>query len=106
MYKRQAHPGLGEEGKYHSKEDEHPLPDGTPLTYALVGNQNCGKTTDVYKRQQVAKAQQEMESTVKTETTTEMSTQSTTKTEKKKTSRKKKAKITKKKISKDKNGKK
>ena len=37
--------GLGEEGKYHSKEDEHPLPDGTPLTYALVGNQNCGKTT-------------------------------------------------------------
>ena len=39
---------------------------------------------------QVAKAQQEMESTVKTETTTEMSTQSTTKTEKKKTSRKKK----------------
>lgn len=55
---------------------------------------------------QVAKAQQEMESTVKTETTTEMSTQSTTKTEKKKTSRKKKAKITKKKISKDKNGKK
>ena len=55
---------------------------------------------------QVAKAQQEMESTVKTETTTEMSTQSTTKTEKKKTSRKKKTKITKKKISKDKNGKK
>ena len=54
---------------------------------------------------QVAKAQQEMESTVKTETT-EMSTQSTTKTEKKKTSRKKKTKITKKKISKDKNGKK
>ncbi len=45
-----------------------------------------------------------MESTVKTETTTEMSTQSTTKT--KKTSRKKKTKITKKKISKDKNGKK
>ena len=42
MYKRQ---GLGEEGKYHSKEDEHPLPEGTQLTYALVGNQNCGKTT-------------------------------------------------------------
>ena len=39
------HPGLGEEGKYHSKEDEHPLPEGTQLTYALVGNQNCGKTT-------------------------------------------------------------
>ncbi len=40
-----AHPGLGEEGKYHSKEDENPLPEGTTLTYALVGNQNCGKTT-------------------------------------------------------------
>ena len=39
------HPGLGEEGKYHSKKDENPLPDGTLLTYALVGNQNCGKTT-------------------------------------------------------------
>ena len=40
-----AHPGLGEDGKYHSREDEHPLPEGTTLTYALVGNQNCGKTT-------------------------------------------------------------
>lgn len=40
-----AHPGLGEEGKYHSREDENPLPEGTTLTYALVGNQNCGKTT-------------------------------------------------------------
>ena len=40
-----AHPGLGEEGKYHSKKDEHPLPEDTMLTYALVGNQNCGKTT-------------------------------------------------------------
>ncbi len=39
------HPGLGEEGKYHSKKDENPLPDDTLLTYALVGNQNCGKTT-------------------------------------------------------------
>jgi ferrous iron transport protein B len=39
------HPGLGEEGKYHSKEEENPLPEGTKLTYALVGNQNCGKTT-------------------------------------------------------------
>lgn len=39
------HPGLGEEGKYHSKEDENPLLEGTLLTYALVGNQNCGKTT-------------------------------------------------------------
>ena len=43
--KDSAHPGLGEEGKYHSKEDENPLPDGTMLTYALVWNQNCGKTT-------------------------------------------------------------
>ena len=43
--KDSAHPGLGEEGKYHSKEDEDPLPEGTVLTYALVGNQNCGKTT-------------------------------------------------------------
>ena len=39
------HPGLGEEGKYHSEEDANPLPEGTVLTYALVGNQNCGKTT-------------------------------------------------------------
>ena len=39
------HPGLGEDGKYHSKEDENPLPEGTVLTFALVGNQNCGKTT-------------------------------------------------------------
>ena len=39
------HPGLGETGKYHDKENENPLPDGTILTYALVGNQNSGKTT-------------------------------------------------------------
>ncbi|MCD8052781.1 MAG: ferrous iron transport protein B [Lachnospiraceae bacterium] len=39
------HPGLGEEGKYHSKADEHPVPDGTVLSFALAGNQNCGKTT-------------------------------------------------------------
>ena len=39
------HPGLGEGGKYHVKADEHPLPPGTPLTFALAGNQNCGKTT-------------------------------------------------------------
>ena len=43
--KTSEHPGLGEEGRYHSKEDENPLPDETILTYALVGNQNCGKTT-------------------------------------------------------------
>ncbi len=39
------HPGLGEGGKYHSQEDEDPLPEDAMLTYALVGNQNCGKTT-------------------------------------------------------------
>ena len=39
------HPGLGEDGKYHSKKDENPLPEGTTLTFALAGNQNCGKTT-------------------------------------------------------------
>lgn len=39
------HPGLGEGGKYHVKADEHPLPEGTKLTFALAGNQNCGKTT-------------------------------------------------------------
>ena len=43
--KDMEHPGLGEEGKYHSKATENPLPEGTMLTYALVGNQNCGKTT-------------------------------------------------------------
>ena len=40
-----AHPGLGEEGKYHVKGSGNPLPEGEKLTYALVGNQNCGKTT-------------------------------------------------------------
>lgn len=39
------HPGLGEGGKYHVKADEHPLPKDKILTFALVGNQNCGKTT-------------------------------------------------------------
>ena len=39
------HPGLGEDGKYHAKGDGEPLADGTKFTYALVGNQNCGKTT-------------------------------------------------------------
>ena len=39
------HPGLGEDRKYHSKKDEKPLDDDVVLTYALVGNQNCGKTT-------------------------------------------------------------
>ena len=39
------HPGLGEGGRYHNKEEENPLPEGTVLTFALAGNQNCGKTT-------------------------------------------------------------
>lgn len=39
------HPGFGEEGRYHVKADENPLPKGTRLTFALAGNQNCGKTT-------------------------------------------------------------
>ncbi len=43
--KRVEHPGLGEGGKYHVKADENSLPEGTKLTFALVGNQNCGKTT-------------------------------------------------------------
>ncbi|MCH5187814.1 MAG: ferrous iron transport protein B, partial [Oscillospiraceae bacterium] len=39
------HPGLGEDGRYHVKKGENPLPDGTTLTFALAGNQNSGKTT-------------------------------------------------------------
>lgn len=39
------HPGLGEGGIYHVKADGNPLPDGTTITFALAGNQNCGKTT-------------------------------------------------------------
>ena len=39
------HPGLGEGGRYHVKKGENPLPDGETLTFALAGNQNCGKTT-------------------------------------------------------------
>ena len=39
------HPGLGQSGIYHTKADEQPLPDHTLLTFALAGNQNCGKTT-------------------------------------------------------------
>ena len=40
-----AHPGLGEGGKFHPKGSGEELPEGTQLTFALVGNQNCGKTT-------------------------------------------------------------
>lgn len=39
------HPGLGEGGRYHVKADENPLPEDEKLTFALAGNQNCGKTT-------------------------------------------------------------
>lgn len=44
-HKRKHHPGLGEGGIYHVTADEKPLPKGTTLTFALAGNQNCGKTT-------------------------------------------------------------
>lgn len=43
--KKREHPGLGEEGRYHVKAEAQPLPKGTELTFALAGNQNCGKTT-------------------------------------------------------------
>lgn len=43
--RRTQHPGLGEGGKYHVDDNSNPLPEGTTLTFALVGNQNCGKTT-------------------------------------------------------------
>ncbi len=43
--RRVSHPGLGESGKYHEKATENPLPDSETLTFALAGNQNCGKTT-------------------------------------------------------------
>lgn len=39
------HPGIGEDGKYHNKDEENPLPKDQTLTFALAGNQNCGKTT-------------------------------------------------------------
>ncbi|MBR6115201.1 MAG: ferrous iron transport protein B [Oscillospiraceae bacterium] len=39
------HPGLGEEGRFHPRGSGDPLPEGTVLSFALVGNQNCGKTT-------------------------------------------------------------
>ncbi|MCR4604853.1 MAG: ferrous iron transport protein B, partial [Eubacterium sp.] len=44
-HKKVQHPGLGEEGKFHPKGSGNPLPEGTVLTFALVGNQNSGKTT-------------------------------------------------------------
>ena len=45
LHDHNAHPGLGEGGKYHSKDHENPLPKGAKLTFALAGQQNCGKTT-------------------------------------------------------------
>ena len=45
VHKKSMHPGLGEGGRYHIKESENPLPDNMTLTFALAGNQNCGKTT-------------------------------------------------------------
>ena len=45
LLSRTEHPGLGEGGKYHDPTHENPLPEGTVLTFALAGNQNCGKTT-------------------------------------------------------------
>ena len=45
LHDHNAHPGLGEEGVYHDKTHEHRLPKGTKLTFALAGQQNCGKTT-------------------------------------------------------------
>ena len=45
LHEHNAHPGFGEEGRYHSKEDGNPLPKDEILTFALAGQQNCGKTT-------------------------------------------------------------
>ena len=45
MKPEKSHPGYGEGGKYHDRKTEEPLPDSEVLTFSLVGNQNCGKTT-------------------------------------------------------------
>ena len=45
FFHKHEHPGLGEKGRFHKPGDGDPLPDDTLLTFALVGNQNCGKTT-------------------------------------------------------------
>lgn len=45
LHEHNSHPGYGETGKYHSRDHEVALPKGTKLTFALVGQQNCGKTT-------------------------------------------------------------
>lgn len=45
LHEHNSHPGIGESGKFHSKEEEHALPKGTKLTFVLAGQQNSGKTT-------------------------------------------------------------
>ncbi len=45
LFGESSHPGLGEEGRFHPKGTGNPLPDSETLTFALVGNQNSGKTT-------------------------------------------------------------
>lgn len=45
LHKHIPHPGLGEGGNYHDKKHENPLPEDEVITFALAGNQNCGKTT-------------------------------------------------------------
>lgn len=45
LHEHNSHPGFGESGKFHDKADENELPKGTTLTFALAGQQNCGKTT-------------------------------------------------------------
>lgn len=45
LHEHNAHPGIGEAGKYHSRDHENPLPKGELMTFALAGQQNCGKTT-------------------------------------------------------------
>ncbi|MDO4949936.1 MAG: ferrous iron transport protein B [Bacteroidales bacterium] len=45
LHEHNSHPGLGEAGKYHNHDTEHPLPKDTTLTFALAGQQNCGKST-------------------------------------------------------------
>ena len=43
--KKVPHPFIGEPGIHHEKSEEKPYPDDHILTFALVGNQNSGKTT-------------------------------------------------------------
>lgn len=45
LHEHNSHPGIGEEGRYHSKDHENPLPKGTALSFAIAGQHNSGKTT-------------------------------------------------------------